>query len=109
MNEVSFLIDNEKNGSHFFDNVEVLAVVSTQKLNMMNFDEKPAISYPEASELIKDILAFALASTSTVEGLETASEVFLAAVFSKILYKFSNNISSKMNKIKIVGLIGMNS
>lgn len=45
--------------------------------------EKSPISYAEASDYIKDILSFALASNTSTEGLEIASEVFLSNLFGK--------------------------
>ena len=67
-----------QNDYDYLDNVEVLAVISMQK-------EKDLVTYPEATNFIKDILTFAVTSANSQEGLETASEVFLASIFSKSL------------------------
>lgn len=72
-----------QNDYDYLDNVEVLAVISMQK-------EKDLVTYPEATNFIKDILAFALTSASSLEGLEAASEVFLASIFSKFFFPTEN-------------------
>lgn len=62
--------------------MEIVAAISMQKLAFHEIDSsRETISYGEASEFIKDILSFALSSSSSPEGLEIASEVFLSPIF----------------------------
>lgn len=73
------------------NSMEIVAAISMQKLALHEIDStREQISYGEASEFIKDILSFALSSSSSPEGLEIASEVFLAPIFGylKMIFVF---------------------
>ncbi len=81
--KVDMLINNNNNQIKSCDNIEITAMISMQKQGLLNLNDKNMISYSEASEFIKDVLAFALSSSSSPEGLEIASQVFLASIYGK--------------------------
>ena len=95
--KVDMLINNNQNQGEnqrkSCDNIELTAMISMQKIGLLNINEKKLISYTEASEFITDVLAFALSSSSSPEGLEIASEVFLASIYGKLQIKFIQKIT----------------